>query len=106
MSETPETDAAIAASDGQWSFVLRDKCQDLERRLNAAIRERDNAESDRKQADADTIRAYPARDQAMTRAEEFQMLQELVNTAGSLNHGNNIVANIKRLEEISNLLDQ
>lgn len=43
MSETPETDAAIVASDGQWSFALRDKCQDLERRLNAAIRERDEA---------------------------------------------------------------
>jgi uncharacterized small protein (DUF1192 family) len=33
MSDTPRTDAAIAASDGQWSFVLRDLAQELEREL-------------------------------------------------------------------------
>jgi hypothetical protein len=30
---TPRTDAAVKASDGQWSFVLRDECQQLEREL-------------------------------------------------------------------------
>ena len=33
---TPETDAAIKASNGQWSFVLRDTCERLERKLNEA----------------------------------------------------------------------
>jgi hypothetical protein len=33
MTPTPRTDAAIAASDGQWNFVLRDLAQELEREL-------------------------------------------------------------------------
>jgi hypothetical protein len=33
VSDTPRTDAAIAASDGQWSFVLRDLAQEMEREL-------------------------------------------------------------------------
>ena len=33
MTPTPRTDAAIAASDGQWSFPLRDLAQELEREL-------------------------------------------------------------------------
>ena len=33
MTPTPRTDAAIAASDGQWSFVLRDLAQEMEREL-------------------------------------------------------------------------
>ena len=33
MSDTPRTDAAIAASDGQWSFPLRDLAQELEREI-------------------------------------------------------------------------
>ena len=33
MTQTPRTDAAIAASDGQWSFTLRDLAQELEREL-------------------------------------------------------------------------
>jgi uncharacterized small protein (DUF1192 family) len=33
MSDTPRTDAAIAASGGQWSFTLRDLAQELEREL-------------------------------------------------------------------------
>jgi len=36
---TPETDAAVKASDGQWSFVLKETCQRLER-------ERDEARND------------------------------------------------------------
>ena len=34
MSDTPETQAAILASEGQWSFVLRDCCEKLERERN------------------------------------------------------------------------
>ena len=30
-SNTPETDAAVIASNGQWSFVLKETCQRLER---------------------------------------------------------------------------
>jgi hypothetical protein len=33
LTPTPRTDAAIAASDGQWSFPLRDLAQDMEREL-------------------------------------------------------------------------
>ena len=31
MSDTPETIAAVEASDGQWSFVLKQTCAKLER---------------------------------------------------------------------------
>ena len=31
MSDTPETDVAILESNGQWSFVLKECCQRLER---------------------------------------------------------------------------
>ena len=35
VSDTPRTDAAIAASAGQWSFPLRDLARELERELAA-----------------------------------------------------------------------
>ena len=35
MTDTPRTDAAIKASNGFWSFVLRDLAQELERELAA-----------------------------------------------------------------------
>jgi predicted ATP-grasp superfamily ATP-dependent carboligase len=35
VSDTPRTDTAIAASNGQWSFPLRDLAQELERELAA-----------------------------------------------------------------------
>jgi len=38
MSETPRTDAAIRNSDGQWSYTLRETCEQLEREL-AEVRE-------------------------------------------------------------------
>jgi hypothetical protein len=33
MIPTPRTDAAIRASSGQWSFVLRDLAESMEREL-------------------------------------------------------------------------
>jgi hypothetical protein len=33
MTPTPRTDAAIRASSGQWSFVLRDLAESMEREL-------------------------------------------------------------------------
>lgn len=33
---TPETDAAIKDSEGQWSFVLKETCQRLERERDEA----------------------------------------------------------------------
>lgn len=36
MSNTPETDAAVKASNGQWSFVLKETCQRLERERDEA----------------------------------------------------------------------
>ena len=43
MSErtTPETDAAVKESNGQWSFVLKETCQRLERERDEARAERD-----------------------------------------------------------------
>ena len=35
-SNTPETDAAVIASNGQWSFVLKETCQRLERERDEA----------------------------------------------------------------------
>ena len=37
MSDTPETDEAVKASNGQWSFVLKETCQRLERERNVAL---------------------------------------------------------------------
>jgi hypothetical protein len=33
MTPTPRTDAAIRASNGQWSFALRDLAESMEREL-------------------------------------------------------------------------
>ena len=37
MSDTPETDEAVKASNGQWSFVLKETCQRLERERDEAL---------------------------------------------------------------------
>ena len=42
MSDTPETDAAVHASGGDWSPVLRAVSQRLERERDKAIRQLDN----------------------------------------------------------------
>ncbi len=42
MSDTPETDAAVVASGGDWSPVLRAVSQRLERERDKAIRQLDN----------------------------------------------------------------
>jgi hypothetical protein len=39
MTPTPRTDAAIRASNGQWSFVLRDLAESMERELAVWKRE-------------------------------------------------------------------
>jgi len=40
-TETPRTNQAVLQSDGQWSFVLRDCSQELERELTAVTEQRD-----------------------------------------------------------------
>lgn len=35
-TDTPETDAAVKASNGQWSFVLKETCRRLERERDEA----------------------------------------------------------------------
>jgi hypothetical protein len=57
MTPTPRTDAAIKASNGFWSFVLRDLAQELEREL-------EQERQDRKQADLDALRALGERNDA------------------------------------------
>jgi transcriptional regulator of NAD metabolism len=100
MTPTPRTDAAIAASDGQWSFTLREIAQQLEREL-AVLREQiailrsdekrlmqfaktyrlraDEAEEkieqerqDRKQADLDALRALGERNDARAEVERMK----------------------------------
>ena len=39
MSDTPETDAAVIAAGGDWSFVLRETCRRLERERDEARKE-------------------------------------------------------------------
>ena len=41
MSDTPRTDSAIQQSGGQWSYPLRDTCEQLERELTAMTHRRD-----------------------------------------------------------------
>jgi hypothetical protein len=41
MSDTPRTDTAIRDSDGQWSYGLRDTCEQLERELADMTKRRD-----------------------------------------------------------------
>jgi hypothetical protein len=41
MSDTPRTDSAIRDSGGQWSYGLRDTCEQLERELSAMTQRRD-----------------------------------------------------------------
>jgi hypothetical protein len=36
-TDTPETDAAVRESNGQWSYVLKETCQRLERERDEAI---------------------------------------------------------------------
>ena len=65
MSDTPRTDAAIAASDGQWSFVLRDLAQELEREL-------EQERQDRRQAELDVCRALGERNDARKELEQIK----------------------------------
>jgi len=44
MSDTPRADEAIAKSNGQWSYELRDLCCQLERDLAEAKKQRDKLE--------------------------------------------------------------
>ena len=41
MSDTPETDAAVISSNGQWSFVLKETCRRLERERDEARKKYD-----------------------------------------------------------------
>jgi hypothetical protein len=41
MSDTPRTDSAILQSGGQWSYGLRDTCEQLERELSDMTQRRD-----------------------------------------------------------------
>jgi hypothetical protein len=57
MSDTPLTDEAIRASDGQWTFLLRNLCRNLEREL-------EQKRQDCKQAELDVCRALGERNDA------------------------------------------
>ena len=57
---TPETDAAIKDSEGQWSFVLKETCQRLERERDEA---REKAERYRLDANALMLQRDEAREE-------------------------------------------
>jgi hypothetical protein len=59
MSDTPRTDAAIKASRGQWSFVLRDLCRELERELEQERQDRRQADPDHDSHDETTYHELP-----------------------------------------------
>jgi hypothetical protein len=68
MNDTPETDAAVIASDGQWSFILKETCQKLELERDEA---RDNAERYRLEANAMMMQRDEAREALMKIKEIF-----------------------------------
>ena len=83
MSNTPETDAAIIASNGQWSFVLKETCQRLERERDEArehlaaikhylTKERDDALAQIVQAECRAERFCQERDEVRKEAEYYK----------------------------------
>jgi hypothetical protein len=63
MSETPRTDAALAASHGQWSYELVELCRTLERELcvrsnEVAALSSENADLS-EQVNADAVHGRP-----------------------------------------------
>ena len=94
MTDTPETDKAV----GKWDpipGVCANFARKLERERNAAIAERNNALSDWRQADTDSIRALYERNEARKERdvaiyERDRLLEnlELALNATVLNHRN------------------
>jgi hypothetical protein len=95
MSDAPRTDAAIAASDGQWSFVLRDLAQELERelqethsdlefrrglyklqaeRVERLERQLEQERQDRRQAELDVCRALGERNDARAESDQIKAI--------------------------------
>ena len=70
MSDTPETDAAVIASKGQWSFVLKEACQRLERERDEA---REKAERYRLEANAMMLQRDEARNLACVYQHQYYM---------------------------------
>ena len=70
MSDTPETDAAVIASKGQWSFVLKEDCQRLERERDEA---REKAERYRLEANAMMLQRDEARNLACVYQHQYYM---------------------------------
>ena len=77
MSDTPETDAAVKASNGQWSFVLKETCQRLERERDEAIRQRDETNTSSKYSCdynyEQKLKALRERDEAREKAERYRL---------------------------------
>ena len=65
MTDTPETDAAVIESNGQWSFVLKETCQRLER-------ERDKAQEDATNYYAKIGELKKERDEARAALDEIE----------------------------------
>jgi hypothetical protein len=57
MNDTPETEAAIVASGGDWSPVLRETCRRLERERNEAKKDLANEMKWHHQTHAELIQA-------------------------------------------------
>lgn len=89
-SDTPETDAAVISSNGQWSFVLKETCRRIERERNewAAMcgrykQERDEANDKMVEAEC-SVREIASvmekvqreRDEARKELEEYRSIAE------------------------------
>jgi len=80
MSDTPRTDEAIAKSNGQWSYELRDLCCQLERELTEAREQRDSQKNELR--DARLIwakyedRYFETREQRDKLAEALEMVRD------------------------------
>ena len=78
MSDTQRTDEAIAKSNGQWSYELRDLCCQLERDLAEAKKQRDKLADALRDLMFDCLRfeikssddSYKAAEQALAAVKE------------------------------------
>ena len=97
IADTPETDAAVKESNGQWSFVLKETCQRLERERDEA---REKAERYRLEANAMMLQ----RDEAQKHLQDIgEYGTEEINAAVELRQ--KLAAALHERDEARSLVD-
>jgi hypothetical protein len=71
---TPETQAAVVASNGQWSFLLKATCERLERERDEALHKLELCMA----ANSDVARISRERDEAQAELEEYRSIAEKI----------------------------